>query len=86
MEFSLPISTRIVERLACDCNLTRVLLDSDSMVIDSGREKRIVTGSRRRALVAREKHCRWPGCDRPAAWTLKGELHCEQEGKDAPPR
>ena len=69
MEFSLPISTRIVERLACDCNLTRVLLNSDSMVIDVGREKRIITGSRRRALVARDKHCRWPGCDRPAAWT-----------------
>jgi hypothetical protein len=69
MEFSLPISTRIVERLACDCSLTRVLLDSQSMVIDIGREQRIITGSRRRALVARDRHCRWPGCDRPAGWT-----------------
>ena len=59
----------IVERFACDCSLTRVLVDSDSMVIDVGREKRILTGSRRRALVARDKHCRWPGCDRPASWT-----------------
>ena len=69
MEFSLPISTQIVERLACDCSFTRVLFDSDSMVIDIGREKRIITGSRRRALVAPDKHCRFPGCDRPASWT-----------------
>src|SRR6202049_3992664 len=34
MEFSLPISAKAVERLACDCSVTRILLDSDSMVID----------------------------------------------------
>src|SRR5258708_4733486 len=30
MEFSLPVSAKIVERLACDCNVTRVLLGCDS--------------------------------------------------------
>ena len=37
MEFSLPISTKIVERLACDCNVTRVLLDSESSVMSDAR-------------------------------------------------
>jgi hypothetical protein len=74
LEFSLPISSRTVERFACDCNLTRVLLNSDSMVIDIGRSKRVITGSRRRALVARDKHCRWPGCDRPASWSTAHHL------------
>src|SRR5216683_2923841 len=69
MEFSLPISTKIVERLACDCNVTRVLLDSESSVIDVGRAKRVVSGPARRALNARDGSCRWPGCDRPASWT-----------------
>ncbi|TMC99307.1 MAG: DUF222 domain-containing protein [Chloroflexi bacterium] len=69
MEFSLPISSKIVERLACDCSVTRVLLDSESAVIDVGRAKRVVSGPARRALAARDGTCRWPGCDRPASWT-----------------
>ncbi len=69
MEFSLPISSATVERLACDCAVTRVLLDSDSTVIDVGRSKRVVSGPARRALNARDGSCRWPGCDRPPSWS-----------------
>jgi hypothetical protein len=69
LEFSLPISARAVERLACDCSVTRVLLNSDSMVIDVGRAKRVISGSQRKALNARDQHCVWPGCDRPSSWT-----------------
>jgi Domain of unknown function (DUF222) len=63
LELSLPISTRTLERLACDCTLSRVLL-ADSMVIDVGRATRIVSAPTRRALRARDRGCRWPGCDR----------------------
>jgi hypothetical protein len=66
MEFSLPISAKTVERFACDCGVTRVLLGSESTVIDVGRAKRTVSGPARRALNARDGHCRWPGCDRHA--------------------
>ena len=69
LELALPISRRCLERLACDCNVTRVLLDADSMVIDVGRSERLVKGARRRALNLRDRHCRWPGCDRPASWS-----------------
>jgi hypothetical protein len=66
MDFSLPISSTTVERLACDSNVTRFLLDSESQVIDVGRSKRVVSGTVRRALEVRDRHCQWPGCDRPA--------------------
>src|SRR5438874_717882 len=66
-EFSLPISSKTVERWACDCTLTRVLMQ-DSVVIDVGRAERVIKGPRRRALIARDQHCRWPGCERPASW------------------
>lgn len=65
-EFTLPISSKTVERWACDCSLTRVLMQ-DSVVIDVGRSERTIKGPRRRALIARDRHCQWPGCDRPAA-------------------
>jgi hypothetical protein len=69
MAFSLPISSKTVERFACDCGVTRILLGSESTVIDVGRSKRTVSGPARRALDARDGHCRWPGCDRPAKWS-----------------
>ncbi|HLZ93866.1 MAG TPA: DUF222 domain-containing protein [Candidatus Dormibacteraeota bacterium] len=66
-EFTLPISARTVERWACDSSLTRVLMQ-DSLVIDVGRAERVIKGPRRRALIARDRHCRWPDCERPASW------------------
>jgi len=69
MDFSLPISAKAVERLACDCTVTRVLLGSDSTVIDVGRARRVISGSQGKALRVRDRGCVWPGCDRPATWT-----------------
>src|SRR3989441_2396117 len=66
-EFSLPISSKTVERWACDCSLTRVLLQ-DSVVIDVSRAEPTIRGPKRRAPIARDRHRRWPGCERPAPW------------------
>ena len=74
MEFSLPISSKTVERLACDCSITRILLDSDSMVIDVGRAKRRPSVPLSKALKVRDRGCVWPGCDRPATWTSAHHL------------
>src|SRR5256712_8052669 len=67
MEFSLPISSLAVQRIACDCSVTRVLLSQESLVMDVGRTTRIVSAPLKRALKARDCHCRWPGCERPAS-------------------
>jgi len=69
MDFSLPISAKAVERLACDCAVTRILLSSDSTVIDVGRAKRVISGPQRKALRVRDQGCVWPGCDRQASFT-----------------
>jgi len=69
VEFSLPIAAAAVERITCDCSITRILLGSDSQVIDVGRSKRVIQPAQRRALRVRDKTCRWPGCDRPASYT-----------------
>src|SRR6059036_3914518 len=68
MDFSLPLSSASVQRLACDCSVTRVLLSQDSLVVDVGRSKRLVDGALRKSLAIRDKHCRWPSCERPASW------------------
>ena len=87
MEFApLPISATTVERLACDASVTRILLDSESVVIDVGRAKRTISGPARKALNARDKGCTWPGCERPASWTSGHHLkHWLHGGNNQPP-
>ena len=67
MEFSLPISSTSIQRMACDCSVTRVLLNQESVTIDVGRARRVISGALTRALKARDGHCRWPGCERSAS-------------------
>src|SRR3989440_3303065 len=67
MEFSLPISSVAVQRMACDCSVTRVLLSQESLVMDVGRAKPIVSSPLRRALKGRDGHRPWPRCERTAA-------------------
>jgi hypothetical protein len=69
MEYSLPVSAATVQRLACDGTITRVVFGPESVVIDVGRARRVVAGPTRRALNARDGHCKWPKCDRPASWS-----------------
>jgi len=68
LEWSEPITADTVRRVACDCAMTRVLLGPNSEPIDVGRCTRTVPPALRRALVVRDHHCRFPGCDRPADW------------------
>jgi uncharacterized protein DUF222/HNH endonuclease len=74
LQYGLPISSEALGQLACDCSITRVLLDSESQVIDLGRAKRLPSAPMRRALEARDGGCRWPECDRPAKWSASHHL------------
>ncbi|MGH8941463.1 MAG: DUF222 domain-containing protein [Acidimicrobiia bacterium] len=54
--------------LACDCSLSRLVFGPDGEIIDVGRRTRVVPTALRRALIARDRHCTWPGCDRDPRW------------------
>jgi hypothetical protein len=69
MEHAGVIAGSTVQRLACDATITRVLVNAASAIVDVGRSERVVPGATRRALNARDKGCRWSGCDRTASWT-----------------
>ncbi|MFD6445643.1 DUF222 domain-containing protein [Promicromonospora sp. NPDC060204] len=55
----------LLRRLACDSAVTRVVFGADGAVLDVGRAQRTVTGQMRRAVIARDGHCVFPGCDQP---------------------
>lgn len=63
-----PVSASVAERLACDASVTRVVLSAASEPLDVGRRTPVVSVAMRRALVIRDRHCRFPGCDRPPAF------------------
>ncbi len=63
----LPAS--VAQRLACDCEVWRVILDpATGLPLEVGRAHRIVPTWMRKALIARDRGCRWPGCTAPASW------------------
>jgi hypothetical protein len=68
LEGGMPISSKTVQRLACDGTLSRIL-KADSMVVDVGRATRATSPAQSRALKARYRGCAGPGCDRPINWT-----------------
>jgi hypothetical protein len=74
MEFSQPISSETVQRVACDSVIARIVFGPGSVIVDAGRARRVVSGPTRRALNARDRQCQWPGCERPASWTAAHHL------------
>ncbi len=54
---------------ACDCSVTRILTSGPSIVLDIGRESRVVPPALRKAVSHRDRTCRHPACDMPAAFT-----------------
>ena len=75
LEYAHPVPAATVQRLACDASVTRVVLDAASAIVDVGRARRIPAPATRRALVARDKGCAWPRCERPPSWTAAHHLH-----------
>ncbi len=64
------VQAELAQRLACDAIVWRVVLDpATGLPLDVGREHRIVPAWIRKAVHARDRTCRWPGCDVPAEWT-----------------
>ncbi len=58
----IPNSAETARRLACDASRVEVRHDSDGSVLDVGRRTRTIPPALRRALDARDRGCRFPGC------------------------
>ena len=58
----------VARRLACDASIRRVVMAGRSEPLDVGRRTHVVPPAMRRAVIVRDRHCRFPGCDRPHAW------------------
>ncbi|MEU7610916.1 DUF222 domain-containing protein [Micromonospora sp. NPDC049204] len=62
------LTPETVRRLACDAAVLPAVLGGAGQVLDVGRQRRLISGPLRRALVLRDGGCAFPGCDRPPRW------------------
>jgi hypothetical protein len=63
-----PVAHETARRIACDASISRVITDGRSEPLDVGRRTPVVSAAMRRAVVVRDRRCRFPGCDRPHHW------------------
>ena len=63
-----PAGAEFVRRVACDASVRRVVMGPRSEPLDVGRSTPVVPAAMRRAVILRDRHCRFPGCDRPHTW------------------
>jgi hypothetical protein len=67
-----PVRPETARRIACDAGVSRVITRGPSEPLDIGRRTQVVPAALRRAVIIRDRHCRFPGCDRPPSW---GDAH-----------
>ncbi|WP_423919052.1 HNH endonuclease signature motif containing protein [Candidatus Poriferisodalis sp.] len=63
-ETGTELSAAELRTLACDTSVVPVVMGGASEVLDVGRATRIIPPAIRRALIARDQGCVWPGCER----------------------
>ena len=68
------------DRLMCDAALHRVLTHGRSAILDYGTASRAIPAPLYSALVLRDGHCRFPGCDRPHNWCEGHHIQPWQHG------
>ncbi|MGZ5212851.1 MAG: HNH endonuclease signature motif containing protein, partial [Actinomycetota bacterium] len=44
------------------------VMSGRSQPLDVGRRTSVIPPAMRRAVIVRDRHCRFPGCDRPHTW------------------
>jgi hypothetical protein len=63
-----PVHPETARRIACDASVSRIITRGSSEPLDVGRRTAVVPAGLRRAVLVRDRTCRFPGCDRPHHW------------------
>jgi hypothetical protein len=62
------VDVTFARQLSCDASVMRVVMAGRSQPLDVGRRTPVVPPAIRRAVIVRDRVCRFPGCDRPHTW------------------
>lgn len=67
-------------KLADEASISLLLRDARGVVLSHGRTKRIATRSQTLALIARDRGCTFPDCDKPPEWCQRHHLVAWADG------
>ncbi|MBP3036720.1 DUF222 domain-containing protein [Arthrobacter sp. zg-ZUI100] len=68
LTFAGPTPASQIRRLACEADILPVVLSGDGRILDVGTTARYFPPHLRKALIARDGGCAFPGCTAPAPW------------------
>ena len=66
--FGATISAARARWIACDGQVTRIVMGPDGLPLDVGRTQRVVPPHLRKAVERRDRHCVFVGCGAPTHW------------------
>lgn len=76
------VSPQMAQRLTCDCDVHRIVINPEGLPVDVGRQERTFPAHIRRMLDVRDKGCVFTGCTKPAAWSEAHHItHWAQGGR-----
>jgi hypothetical protein len=55
------LTVETIRQLARDASVTRIVFGPNSELLDVGRKTRVIPAGLRRAVIARDRHCTYPG-------------------------
>ncbi|MGH3567422.1 MAG: DUF222 domain-containing protein [Pseudonocardia sp.] len=68
LDFGGTLTPESLRMLACDCAVIPIVMNGKGQPLDVGRITRTIPDGLRRAVVARDLGCAYPGCNRPPSW------------------
>lgn len=78
--FGQQLSVDQALKLADEAAISLLLTDATGAVLHHGRTKRIATRAQTLALIARDKGCTFPGCDKPPEWCQRHHITAWADG------
>lgn len=80
LSFAGPVPAHQIRRIACDADIIPVVLNGEGRILDVGTAARYFPPHLRRALIARDRGCAFPGCTSPAPWCEAHHINYHSHG------
>ena len=75
-----PVPAHQIRRIACEADIIPVVLNGEGRVLDVGTAARYFPPHLRKAIIARDGGCAFPGCTSPAPWCEAHHIEYHSRG------